>query len=377
MLNYAVEDFLGFSFNGYHSSNFGIVRTSNSNRYDKSLSSAFQDAFFQGQNNTDNYYFDTYYQNGQIQINFAFDQLTEVELKKLQKWLGYQGICDLFFDETPYKAHSVKREKPVELSLICYDKGEDRIYSGTGILNLTYYYSFSHGLIQDKQTALFEQVPVDMGKIGYVENTSRSAFDKQYLSQNNFTIITLLTEDGDQIIDNPYQYEEEDIDWFGTNEVTSEVSVYNTDKYYKNIDQWIDSAELPDRTTIKKDGDNWRLTIHNTGDVDIPLKIVVPFLQNPKEDTVLRISLLTQQDDEFEKIVVTIPKNLVIKKDKYLLIDTYNCIIYGVDENIQKTGNLYNFLISDGDFFEAPRGTSILESTVELLKVDYDYLYLS
>jgi hypothetical protein len=100
-------------------------------------------------------------------------------------------------------------------------------------------------------------------------------------------------------------------------------------------------------------------------------------LQNPNEDTVLRISLLTQQDGEFEKMVVTIPKNLIIKKDKYLLIDTYNCIIYGVDENIQKTGNLYNFLISDGDFFEAPCGTSILESTVELLKVDYDYLYLS
>jgi hypothetical protein len=57
------------------------------------------------------------------------------------------------------------------------------------------------------------------------------------------------------------------------------------------------------------------------------------------------------------------------------LIDTHNWLVCGLDQDWQKTGNIYNKHISGGEFFSVPAGdTYMLElNGFSLQKVDYKY----
>lgn len=151
-------DFIGFSFDGHSSSELGIVRVSNGNRYEDNLLPTFQDSTVQVPGGNGTYYFGTYYTQKPIQIQIAFDSLTEVQFRKIQTVFQADKMGKLIFEETPYKYYLVKVSGAPNLKYLCFGEKETiihedkpdiitnvnkRIYKGEGTLNFIAYFPFA------------------------------------------------------------------------------------------------------------------------------------------------------------------------------------------------------------------------------------------
>lgn len=144
-------DFIGFTFNGVHSSDMGIIRTSDGSRFNENLLPASTDKTVQIPGGDGTYYFGSNYTQRQIPISVATDELTEIQFRQLKQWLGDKQIHPLVFDEAPYKTYMVKTSSIPTLKFICFDNitknnGEitvDRIYKGEGSLQFIAYFPFA------------------------------------------------------------------------------------------------------------------------------------------------------------------------------------------------------------------------------------------
>lgn len=138
-------DFLGFSYNGIHSSNLGIVRVSDGNRLNESLFPTTQDKTVQVPGGDGAYYFGSFYTQKQITVSFAFDSLTELQLQQIRKLFGDKKIHDLIFDETPYKAYQAKVTGSSTIKYIPFDDEAkaERIYKGEGNIQFTCYQPYA------------------------------------------------------------------------------------------------------------------------------------------------------------------------------------------------------------------------------------------
>ena len=144
-------DFIGFTFNGVHSSDMGIIRTSDGSRFNANLLPASTDKTVQIPGGDGTYYFGSNYTQRQIPISIATDELTETQFRQLKQWLGDKQIHPLVFDEAPYKTYMVKTSSIPTLKFICFDNitknnGEivvNRVYKGEGSLQFIAYFPFA------------------------------------------------------------------------------------------------------------------------------------------------------------------------------------------------------------------------------------------
>lgn len=144
-------DFIGFTFNGVHSSDMGIIRTSDGSRFNENLLPASTDKTVQIPGGDGTYYFGSNYTQRQIPISIATDELTETQFRQLKQWLGDKQIHPLVFDEAPYKTYMVKISSIPTLKFICFDNitknnGEmtvNRVYKGEGSLQFIAYFPFA------------------------------------------------------------------------------------------------------------------------------------------------------------------------------------------------------------------------------------------
>lgn len=138
------QDYVGFIFNGKHSSDLGIVRTSNGSRFDENLLPTIQDKTVQVPGGDGTYFFGSYYTQKQFTIPFAFDSLTEEKFKELKNWLGDKKIHDLIFDEAPYKIYKAKVTGSATIKHIPFGEGEtNRLYKGEGSIQFTCYQPYA------------------------------------------------------------------------------------------------------------------------------------------------------------------------------------------------------------------------------------------
>lgn len=151
--------FLGFTYNGRHSSELGIVRINTGNRAEMPLSPSFKDSTAEVPGGKGLYYFNTQIQQRQFTINFAYDDLTEEDVRELREWLNPLEQGELIFDEEPYKAYTVKPNIQPKLSYLVFDKkittnafklyepstveSSGRAYKGEGAIGLTAYYPYA------------------------------------------------------------------------------------------------------------------------------------------------------------------------------------------------------------------------------------------
>lgn len=115
-------DFLGFTFGDFHSSDLGITRVSGGDRYEEELHPEIKDRTAEVPGLNGEYYFGSDFGPKSFDIEFAFDNLTEQQFRKLRKVFGTKRIQKLIFDERPYKYYMAKLESPVELSYVCFDE---------------------------------------------------------------------------------------------------------------------------------------------------------------------------------------------------------------------------------------------------------------
>ena len=144
-------DFIGFTFNGVHSSDMGIIRTSDGSRFNENLLPASTDKTVQIPGGDGTYYFGSNYTQRQIPISVATDELTETQFRQLKQWLGDKQIHPLVFDEAPYKTYMVKTSSAPTLKFICFDNITknnnemvvNRVYKGEGSLQFIAYFPFA------------------------------------------------------------------------------------------------------------------------------------------------------------------------------------------------------------------------------------------
>ena len=141
-------DFMGFTFNNIHSSTLGITRISGGDRYEEDLLPTFQDKVVDGPGADATYYFGSLFKQKIINIQIGFDDLSEKQIRKIRQIFGTQEIHELWFDETPYKAYSVKVASPPKLRFLCFNKVINstiqRVYKGEGTISFIAYTPFAY-----------------------------------------------------------------------------------------------------------------------------------------------------------------------------------------------------------------------------------------
>ena len=138
-------DYVGFTFNGIHSSSLGIVRTSEGSRFNENLLPTIQDKTVQVPGGDGMYLFGSYYTQRQFNISYAFDALTEQQLARIRAVFGDKKIHELIFDEAPYKKYYAKVTGSASIKHIPFGEGElNRIYKGEGSIQLTAYDPYGH-----------------------------------------------------------------------------------------------------------------------------------------------------------------------------------------------------------------------------------------
>lgn len=131
--------FLGFTFKNIHSSTLKIVRINTGDRAEMSLSPEFNDIITNIPGRDGYLYFNTNLQKNDFAINFAFDSITETEIKGLRDFFNPKEFGTLILDENPYKGYTVKVSSAPKLSYIVFDEGsgKERIYKGEGSVLFT------------------------------------------------------------------------------------------------------------------------------------------------------------------------------------------------------------------------------------------------
>ena len=114
--------YLGFTFDGHHSSEFGLLVVSDGDRYHQSLSPNFSDTVLTVPGKNGGYYFGTQLQMKDFTIRCAFNEMTTHMLHKIQNWLYPNKVGWLVFDETPYKKYRVKISNVSEPTYLPFDE---------------------------------------------------------------------------------------------------------------------------------------------------------------------------------------------------------------------------------------------------------------
>ena len=136
-------DFLGFQLGNIHSSKLNLTRVSSSDWYNETLSPNFSDLVATTPGVDGTYYWGTNYTQKNFTIDFAFDDVSDVDLKQIRRTFSFKGLKKLIFDEYPYKQYMVKCSSPPNFKFICFDHEEYRVYKGEGQAQLVSYYPFA------------------------------------------------------------------------------------------------------------------------------------------------------------------------------------------------------------------------------------------
>lgn len=323
-------DFLGFTIGGIHSSNLGIVRISDSDRYSEELVPTFNDktATVPGLDKT--YYFGREYTQKSFTIKFAFDNLTEKQLHQLRRIFSEKEPQDLIFDEAPYKIYSVVVNGQPQISYVCFDENLSRIYKGDGTVNFTTYFPFARSRFKYKENYVIKNIE-EWG--GEYDNRTDWLESSGIIYQRNPL--------------NP---------------------TYIIDKIIKSTNYWYaflyNAGDVPTYPIITFQFDRSSITDENK---TVCFKIFANDVEEPEGQMELDLSLINDET--------------VIG----LKIDCEKRLIFGLDSN-GDTNVIWNNIIKSGNFFPilaSPISTSKnylnfridTDVTISNSTIDYDYLY--
>lgn len=356
--------FIGFTFGNRHSSQLGIFRTNESDRYSITLTPQYNEKILNLNGVDGTYYWGSDYSTKEIPISFAFYGFTEMQLRELKQLLNDHKIHNLILDEEPYKVWSAKLTNIATIKHICFEDKQERFYCGEGTLTFTAYYPYARS------------------RYLYIENYNELNI-KEWNSENKYlhhdisnevilpAIITydFGEDESAKIVGLEHNFKAwlDDISLLVTsdldlNDINSEVDIFGEKTVFNNLEEWRESSRIPSMEDYGQYIDSY-YHLYNAGDISAPFKLYLPITSTPTD-------FVIQCNSEFLQL-----KNVMAKKNDYfILIDTANQIIVGCNEKKQATNNLYNETIQAGQFFNLPVGEIDLISPQGQL--DFNYLYL-
>lgn len=324
-------DFLGFTYNGIHSSDLGIIRTSQSNRYTTNLSPSFTDQTnkLTGMDGTN--FFGSTHTSQPIPISFAFDDLTESQLRRLRQLFSDKELHTLILDEYPYKVYTVKPSMPPQLSYLCFDELEFGQTSPELYMRSLYEPSLNaEGRVRHYKGE---------GSVQFIAYQPMAVSRFKYLDQY---VPTNIPEWGDFNYENRGDMYANLIQW---KDSVPLINSYSTNSY-NSIDFQIDSPATNGTTEIR----TW---VYNPGDKETNFIFKVYFSTPLSSDLTIELDDTTKIPSQLAQI--TINKDITLATgDAGIAIDTELHLIRGIDSNGQYTGTIYNRYIKTGDFFSLP-----------------------
>lgn len=376
-------DFTGFSFDGIHCSELGIVRVSGGDRYEEELFPEINDRTNEIIGNDGSNYYGSEYKDKNFSISIAFDSITETQFRRIRRLFGTKKICDLIFDERPYKVYSVKLANPIKLDYICFDEEkieweehteEDGYVPG----------SINHKIHTGEKQRIYK------GE-GEIEFITYSPFAKQL-----YKTLDLYT-DKERVITTYNNVDE----WAESSGILSE-ELFN--QY--NIDRLVSSSESQYY--------NLKIPVYNPGDLNTGFYLYMSFIEYKETPDSESKYLIKPNSGDYIRIygdvngllLKTIERKPVNKKgeiDTGVIVNSVNHLIEGViydplterndhrHKSWHTTGNLYNEYILEGDFPQILRSDWYFdnnqfkqaiylncEASVEQensIQINYDYLY--
>lgn len=161
MPDHVLNPWIDFKYGAHYASDFGLLRVSGSNRYNENLIPTLNDKTAEVPGGDGMYYFNSYYKQKQFNINFAYDHLTETQLRQVRSWLNGKEIQELKFDERDDRVYFAKVTGSPSFKYIPFDQYEHSsnntnaatpstsndsvlIYKGEGSVTFTCYDPFSY-----------------------------------------------------------------------------------------------------------------------------------------------------------------------------------------------------------------------------------------
>ena len=332
-------DFLGFTFGGVHSSDLGITRVSGGDRYGEELHPEIKDRIAEVPGLNGNYYFGSDFGPKTINIDIAFDSLTEQQFRKLRQIFGVKKVQSLIFDECPYKQYMAKIESPIKLSYICFDEP-----------NYTW---------QQRDGIGRTQIEREDHDYKVYDGTMRSV----YKGEGTISFICYFPFAKSVFKTIPEEYK--DNSWVISSGILSS-------EEYSNIDRYINLG-----------GNTSGFKVYNAGDIATGFRLYL-------SSNILNQNIsLIYENDIGEDVASLHLKPITLKNqtETGIMIDTNTGLITGVQlsgSNYILTNNLYNEYIESGFFFlldpNSPDTTSELivegvNNNASNIQIFYDYLY--
>lgn len=202
------DGYLGFTFAGHHSSEFGLTVVSDGSRYHQNLSNNFNDTIITVPGKNGGYYFGTQLNTRDIGIECAFDNMTSQMKHKIEQWLYPNQLGWLIFDEMPYKKYYVKISSLPSFSFIPFDnvkRVNNLIFNRDilkGELSISFFsfYEFAFGNenyeLPSINNNIINQRDIDSGILpnGYYDNVGNVLFPHYQLDtvipQDNLDVIS-------------------------------------------------------------------------------------------------------------------------------------------------------------------------------------------
>lgn len=119
---FETNGYLGFTFAGRHSSEFGLLVVSDGSRYHQNSYNQFSDSIVSVPGKNGGYYFGTQLSQRDFDIECVFDSITSHTMHKIQQWLYPNVVGWLIFDEQPYKRYLVKLSAVPSFNFIPFDE---------------------------------------------------------------------------------------------------------------------------------------------------------------------------------------------------------------------------------------------------------------
>ena len=403
-------DFLGFSFDGIHSSSLGFTRVSDGDRYEEELFPEIKDISDEIIGNDGENFYESTFGTRSLTINIAFDSMTETQFRRMRRLFGTRKICELIFDERPYKVYQAKLANPIELEYVCFD--EPFRYEGEARDGVRVAERSTHTeIIIDEETGEEKEIIVTDITREQVTPLLIDQTRKQRIYKGEGTI--------EFVCYYPFARQLYKIlDLYETNNIITQ---------YENVDEWAESSGLLteelykgyniDKTLLFTGtaGYNLKIPVYNPGDLNTGFYLYIPFGADgkiePLDATGNETPYIRIMGDENGMLLRTIQKKT--SAETGIMINSVNHLIEGVQydpiternnhrtKSWIRTKTLYNECIVAGDFpkilksdwyFDDDQfkqaiyiGCKLLDGDITekegvneytgLIQINYDYLY--
>lgn len=409
-------DYIGFTIGDYHSSDLGIVRVSSSDRYNQNLLPTISDKTLQIPGGDGTFLFGSFYTQNPIHIDFAFDSLTDRQIRTIQQVLGSKKPQKLIFDEAPYKYYWVKSVGTPQIKYLSFDEptGEyeynevepDTYLVGSVVLKYNYYIHIIRdeyrevpaGTIYDPEETYYiyneseesytpvtpetEEIGIKyLNKDYYIYNSGAYILvykDTEYDENETYYLkgqeISLKVNKGEGTIDliayKPYAHSRyKYLNEYTKDSIPEWDDPSDPDSFlYVNKNEWAAASGLlesqGDYDTFKTDGSSTISTyLYNAGIMPTDYKLVMKFYNGYIGTDNLNIYINNNSECQLrlQRIQKKDSDTHIILNTATNLLEGYIITNSGDNEIRQKTGNIYNDFILSGNFFQIPATNESIE----------------